>query len=536
MIKPVDPTRLKAWLHDGDELALLDVREHGLFGEGHLFYAVPLPYSRFELEISRLVPRRTVRLVLCDDGRSGVAEKAARRATGLGYTDIYVLAGGTEAWVDEGYRLFAGVNVPSKAFGELIEHAAHVPVLSARELDERRAAGEPLLVLDGRPADEHRKMNIPGSICCPNGELVYRLGTLVRDAATPIVIHCAGRTRSIIGAQTLRDFGIANPIYALENGTMGWSLAGLKLEHGSTRVATASPSDAELHRVAQRAQEFAARHSVPRVSPETLRNWLAQRDRTTYLLDVRTVAEFEKQRLAGVLHAPGGQLIQATDQWLGTRNARVVLVDDLEIRAVVTARWLRRLGWEAHVLAGGVSAWGEAGETASGMAAYAAALPNVVELSAAALREQPGHALLDLRPSGAFQSWHVRGARWANRSALDRVVRELGRHERAVIISEEDGPARAVAVDLTEAAVSVVGWVRADRAAFERAGIPVESTPDQPPRSERIDHLFFVHDRHDGNLDAAREYIAWETGLVAQLDEPELRTFDLSEFQPATEP
>jgi rhodanese-related sulfurtransferase len=487
------------------------------------------------LEIARLVPRRTVRLVLCDDGRSGVAEKAAKRAEALGYTDIYVLEGGTEAWADGGYRLFAGVNLPSKAFGELIEHTAHVPVLSARELDERRAAGEPLLVLDGRPADEHRKMNIPGSICCPNGELVYRVGALVRDAQTPIVIHCAGRTRSIIGAQTLRDFGIPNPIYALENGTMGWSLAGLQLEHGSTRVATASPSDAELHGIAHRAQEFAARHSVPRVSPESLRNWLAQRDRTTYLLDVRTLVEFEQQRIPGVVHAPGGQLIQATDQWLGTRNARLVLVDDLEIRAVFTAKWLRRLGWDAHVLAGGVSAWREAGQAVSESTAHAARLPSVAELPATALREQPGLALLDVRSSGSFQSWHARGARWANRSALDRVVCELGPNRHAVIISDEDGPARVVAVDLAEAAVSVVGWVRADRAAFERAGIPVERTPDQPPRSERIDHLYFVHDRHDGNLDAAREYIPWETGLVAQLDEPELRGFDLSEFQTATE-
>lgn len=533
MTEAVDPSRLKAWLHDGEEIALLDVREHGLFGEGHLLYAVPLPYSRFELDISRLVPRQTVRLVLCDDGRSGVAEKAAKRAKGLGYSDVSILAGGTEAWVNAGYRLFAGVNVPSKAFGELIEHAAHVPVLSARELDQRRAAGEHLMVLDGRPADEHRKMNIPGSVCCPNGELIYRLGTVVRDPETPIVIHCAGRTRSIIGAQTLRDFGVPNPVYALENGTMGWSLAGFELEHGSTRVAAASPSDAELQEIAHRAREFAARHSVPRVSPEIVRSWLAQQERTTYLLDVRTLAEFEQHTMPGVVHAPGGQLIQATDQWLGTRNARVLLLDDLEIRAVFAAKWLRRLGWEAYVIAGGVSAWRWAGEKVTQLTAVPDTLPQVPELPAMALRQQPGSAIFDVRSSGSFQSWHVRGARWANRSALDRVVQELGPNHSAVLVSDGDGPARAVAADLAEAAVSVAGWVRADRAALERAGVPVESTPDQPPRRERIDHLYFVHDRHDGNLDAARQYISWETGLVAQLDERELRGFDLSEFQAA---
>ena len=74
-----EPVALKAALHDGGELAVLDVREHGQYGESHLFHATPLPYSRLELEIRRLVPRFGVRLVVCDDdGRDG---GVARRAT-----------------------------------------------------------------------------------------------------------------------------------------------------------------------------------------------------------------------------------------------------------------------------------------------------------------------------------------------------------------------------------------------------------------------------------------------------------------------
>ena len=77
--KRVSAAALKAMLHDGKELALLDVREAGEFGRSHLLFATPLPYSRLELDIAGLVPRRTTRIVLCDDGESGIAARALDR-------------------------------------------------------------------------------------------------------------------------------------------------------------------------------------------------------------------------------------------------------------------------------------------------------------------------------------------------------------------------------------------------------------------------------------------------------------------------
>ena len=63
------------WLDDGDEIALLDMREHGEYGEGHPFFAVHLPYSQLETEVLRLVPRREARTVL-----SALADAATRRS------------------------------------------------------------------------------------------------------------------------------------------------------------------------------------------------------------------------------------------------------------------------------------------------------------------------------------------------------------------------------------------------------------------------------------------------------------------------
>ena len=192
---------LKAMLHDGDEIAVLDVREAGQFGEAHLLFATPLPYSQLELEVRRLVPRFAARLVVCDDGMLGVAERGAARLRALGYANVTVLDGGTRAWAGAGHALFRGVNVPSKSFGEMVEHFYRTPRVSAQDVARMQAAGEDFVILDGRPYAEYTKMNIPGGICCPNGELPYRIATMVRNPATKIIVNCAGRTRSILGAQ-----------------------------------------------------------------------------------------------------------------------------------------------------------------------------------------------------------------------------------------------------------------------------------------------------------------------------------------------
>ncbi|MBC7779711.1 MAG: sulfurtransferase, partial [Proteobacteria bacterium] len=344
----MDAATLKRALHDGREIAFFDVREHGQYGTGHPFYAVSLPYSRFELELERLAPRKPVRMVLFDEGRGDVAQRAAARASALGYRDVQVLDGGAPAWAAAGYRLFAGVNVPSKTFGELVEHACHTPRITADELDAMRSRGEDVVVLDGRPWSEYRKMNIPGGICCPNGELALRARTLAPDPSTTIVINCAGRTRSIIGAQTLRHFGIENRVVALKDGTQGWFLSGRELERAAERRYPPAPSD--LQPLQAQAAQLGARFGVPVIDAAEADRLLADPTRTTYLLDVRTEEEFAAGHLDGAVHAPGGQLIQSTDQWVGVRGAQVILVDTDGVRAPIIAMWLRQLGHDARVL------------------------------------------------------------------------------------------------------------------------------------------------------------------------------------------
>ncbi|WP_434568791.1 cystathionine beta-lyase [Pseudomonas sp. Z3-8] len=518
MSQTLTPQQLQQWLFDGQEIALFDVREHGQYGEAHLFFGVNLPYSRLELEARRLAPNLQVRLVLHDQDGGDLAERAAQRLHVLGYANVHILEGGADGWQAAGYQLFAGVHVPSKAFGEQVEAVRHTPHVSARQLAQWQARGKPLVILDGRPLEEYRKMTIPGSICCPNGELGYRVHDLVPDEQTPIVINCAGRTRSIIGAQTLIDLGLKNPIYALENGTQGWHLEDFHLEHGSQRRYADQVSSATLPTQRLAATRLAERAGVPTVEAAQVERWAAEAGRSLFLCDVRTAEEFAAGTLPGAQHAPGGQLIQSTDLYVGVRQARVVLFDNDGVRAPIIASWLRQLGHEAFVLSGGLSS----GLALPLPAVFAPAeLPGISAQAVADALRDDAVALIDLRSSNAYRKGHIAGARWSIRPLLAGALAG----ERRLLVLVADDP-RLAAVAALELSRTDVHWLDGGVDAWRSAGLALREGADTLPDEQCIDFLFFTHDRHSGNKDAARQYLAWEIGLLAQMNEAEIASLN----------
>jgi rhodanese-related sulfurtransferase len=261
----VSPEEVRAMLRDGGEMALLDVREEGVFSEeGHPFFANSLPLSRLELMVRDLVPRKSARIVVYDGGAEDLADRAAAKLALMGYRSLAVMTGGARAWAAAGYQLFTGVNVPSKAFGEMVEHRCGTPHIAATELKKRLDSGEEVLIVDSRPIGEFRNMSIPGAFDCPGAELVYRVPDRLRSPETLVVVNCAGRTRSIIGAQSLRNAGLPNPVLALENGTMGWELAGLELARGRDD-SLPPPSSDGLARARALADEVAGRFGIRRI-------------------------------------------------------------------------------------------------------------------------------------------------------------------------------------------------------------------------------------------------------------------------------
>lgn len=523
----VSPAQLRAMLVDGAEIALLDVREEGEFGADHILLAVNAPLSRLEMLCSNLVPRSSTRIVLCDAGsnsgdddfHSDLARTAAARLSGFGYTDVRVLEGGTQAWANAGFETFSGMNVPSKLFGEFIEHQYGTPSLSAQELKAKIDSGEDIVIIDSRPRDEYERMSIPGSTCIPGAELLYRMREVTPSTNTLVVVNCAGRTRSIIGAQSLINANIGNKVVALRNGTMGWHLAGYELEHDQTRyvddVGTLNSEEAQHHAVS-----VAERFGVRTIDHRTLGEWQRSDERSVFLLDVRSPEEFIAGHVPGSISAPGGQLVQATDRYVGTLRATLVLIDDNGVRANMTASWINQLGIHHAVvleraLFDATLLRGRQHGNALGIEHLTTTYIDAFELSE--LMRQSSVALIDLRRSVDYRKGHIDGATHAVRGRLAEQLDTLPEHETLVLTSGAGVLARYASEEASQLTDAPVRVLRGGNEAWATQGLPLvkgnAGLEDDP-----IDVYRLPYDHDKGVEEAMRAYLEWEIALMDKLE------------------
>jgi rhodanese-related sulfurtransferase len=347
-VPAITPSQICRALLLREEIAILDVRHEAAYATGHPLFAANMAADRIALEAETRLPRKDVPIVVYDAGE-GLVPRAMDRLVALRYTDVRELAGGLPAWQAAGYELFRDVNSYAKAFGELVEARLNTPSLTADEVAALIAAKANIRVLDVRRFDEYATMNIPGSISVPGAELTLRAGRAAPDPETTIIVNCAGRTRSIIGTQSLINAGVPNKVLALRNGTIGWTLARHDLEHGAERRGEIGAFEgAQVN-----ASDVAYRAGVRRLGMEEMAALEAQTRRTLYRFDVRGEEEYAAGHIAGFRHYPGGQLVQEIDMAAPVRGARIVLTDNMGVRADMTASWLAQMGWETYVLDGG---------------------------------------------------------------------------------------------------------------------------------------------------------------------------------------
>ncbi|MGJ5132768.1 rhodanese-like domain-containing protein [Bradyrhizobium sp. SZCCHNRI1073] len=517
----ITPTELRRRWRSGEEVALLDVREEGPYSLSHPFFAVSLPLSQIELRILDLVPRLNVPVVVYDDGE-GYAARAVPRIHALGYTDVAMLAGGLSGYARHG-EVFRDVNVPSKAFGELVEAIRHTPSLSADEAKALIERESNLVVLDARRFEEYRTMSIPRGVSVPGGELAFRARELAPSPDTTIIVNCAGRTRSIIGTQSLINAGLPNKIYALRNGTIGWTLAGHQVERGRTARMLERPEASYATALAD-AKAWAERVGVGVLDAATFARYQAEAGtRTLYCLDVRTPEDYAAGHPAGFASAPGGQLVQATDEWVGVRGARLVLFDDDGVRARMTASWLKQMGWDVAVVGPDV-----VGTTETEI--RAARRPPLPQLGDAAISAEQLAAdaaawtIVDLTRSPSYKAGHIPGAHFvlASRFSSD-LVKLPG--DGPIVLTSDDGAEAAFALaDARAATTRELRALTGGTRAWTAAGHVLESD-----RSSWISHADDVYKRPyegtDNAAEAMQAYIDWELQLVAQLANDSVSNF-----------
>jgi rhodanese-related sulfurtransferase len=514
-MKTIDAKTLHDWVTDGRELALLDAREDGEFGASHLFWAVPCGLARKEIKARALLPRLSVRICCVDDGR-GLAESLAAWLEGIGCTDVSVLAGGTKAWEAAGYVLFSGVNVPSKAFGEWVEHHYGTESVDAPDLKAWIDSGKDMVVLDSRTLEEFQRMSIPTGVSVPGGELAYRIGDMVPDPKTLVVVNCAGRTRSIMGAESLRQAGIPNKVVALRNGTMGWELAGLTCDRGSfKRFETGTPKTLDL--AARRAAAFAGRSGVRAIDAAELAAFEADPSRTLYVLDVRDPVEFKAGHRAGSQNAPGGQLVQATDTWIGVRNARIVLLDDTGVRARMAGSWLRQMGHrDVFVASVGIEAPAVA---AAGVPELAAEVPTIDVSGLTHLLDSGAHTVIvDLARSLEFRAGRIPGAVWGVRTRLAGLQGRIAAADNVVLTSPDGVLARLAVPEVAAMTKGSIRVLEGGTAAWQAHGRPLDKDRTNPADEDCIDFYLRPYDRNSGIEEAMHAYLSWEIDLVHEIE------------------
>lgn len=515
----IQPSDLKAALHDGEEIAVLDVRETGVFAHRHILFAASAPLWRLELLIDRLVPRRGTRVVLVDADES-LAHEAAAKLVRLGWRNVSVLAGGTQGWAAAGLEIFEGTNVPSKAFGEVIEHEKNTPWITSDDLQARVERGDNIVVVDSRTPEEFAAFSLPFAHSLPGAELVYRIGEIAPDPETLVVVNCAGRTRSIVGAQTLIDAGIPNRVASLRNGTMDWLLTGRTLSHGR-RTALPEPAPATLAAARERAAAVAKRAGVQRIDGAELTRFESEaQERTLYRFDVRTREEYEAGHLEGWRWAPGGQLVQATDEYAAARGARIVLADWDGVRALTTGAWLAQLGgYEVFLYTPPTLPTLATGPEPVRVLASHAPAPLVSPQQAQALLEQGRAAVFDVDRRAAFERQHIAGARFAVPDRLVAFVADLPDGQVVLLTSPDGLLPRTVAPELAARTGRDVRAIAGGTEAWAAAGLPVE-TGDAGVLTGDDDHWYSPYAHRDVRLRDAgfHAYLDWELGLVAQLE------------------
>ena len=501
------------------EIAFLDVREEDPHAQSHPLFAANFPLSRVELDAYAKLPRRDVQIVTLDEGDRDLLDSdamlAAQRLVSLGFTAVAVFEGGVRAWKAAGGELFRDVNVPSKSFGELVEAKKHTPSLSASEVKALIDQKADVVIVDARRFDEYNTMSIPTATSCPGAELVLRIAELAPRPETQVIVNCAGRTRSIIGTQSLINAGIPNKVSALRNGTIGWTLAGQALDRGEIRKFK-EVSEQTTVTASTRARAVADRAGVRRVAWAEAKTWGAQQMRTTYFFDIRTPEEYVLGHLPEFRSAPGGQLVQETEMMSPVRGARIVLVDTDGVRANMTASWLAQMAWEVYVLTDvSLDAFTETG---SWVAAYpplpVVNLISVSELVAGLAAKQ--FAVLDLSKHAQYVQGHIPGANYVLRSQFKQAVKRLPQAPGYVLVCP-DGLLSCFAFAEIAAHLTVpVSVLSGGTQAWKAAGQPLEKGATAL-LSEPIDRYKRPYEGTDAPREAMQAYLDWEFGLVAQL-------------------
>lgn len=253
----------------GDKVMLIDSRPYETkYVQGHLPTAVSLPDSKFEEKAGALLPKdkNTLLIFYCEGPACKLSHKSAAKAEKLGYANVVVYAGGFPDWVATG----------------------HYPVVEAQELAAMMGSGQPMLVVDSRPADKYREGSVPGAVSIPDTFFEKYQGMLPADKNTTLVFFCGGLKCPLSHKSALKAQALGyKKVMTFEAGHPGWVEA-----FGAGTAALAIKSG----------------KGEGTMDIEQFKKILAEKPGSIMLIDVRDADEFARGHFASAVNMPVGEL------------------------------------------------------------------------------------------------------------------------------------------------------------------------------------------------------------------------------------
>jgi rhodanese-related sulfurtransferase len=497
---------------------LLDVRDLVESERGHVPGATILPRRRIEFRIEALVRDRATPLVILDGGdeiapdrRDPRARLAADTLVGLGYRDVAALDGGLAAWRQAGLPTISGTQVSSKAFGRRIADLERVPLVDVDTLRRWQQEGRRVALCDVRGAAEHTEGCVPGAVSLPGFEAVSH--ALDMAAESDVIVVCSSAcTRSLVVARTLIDLGLSD-VVALDGGALAWRLAGLDFETGSRRRRV-KPSTPGRQFAELGAARLAKHCGVDRIEATEFAELLYAPTGNVTAFDLRNLGDHVVAHVPRSVSVACDQLIVRHDELVAVRDAPVVLVDDDNVRALLTGVWLRRLGLpKVHKLSGGLGAWTRSGRPASTVAemplgwraaSSATAGLGVDDVSRWLAAYAPAH-VLHVDTSASYQRGHLPGAIWLPRGWLETRIDAIAPGtDAALLLTCADGAQAAyAAATLRQLGHVQVAWLQGGTRIWRAAGRVLETSTLPPQEDELLPPA-------RRNAQAMRDYLEWE--------------------------
>jgi len=482
----------------GEPFALIDTRERRDYVNGQWFGSTHIPLSVLAQKITRMVPDQSFPIHLLDwqDDASSAATDLLIR---LGYHKVSRCTTNPADTFGHGY--VKGEFVWSKAFGEVVAHTSGLPEITPAEYLAHHKTAH---LFDVRPTAEYTQFTIPGSRSLPNSLLLANMNELEQSSEMAL-LHCAGRTRSIIGACTLKAAGYEGPFAIFKGGTQAWQLDGFEREFNASTLFATETEDITP------ARDFLNKWRIQfeSIDNNDLRTYLATNEHAL-LFDVSDDAATGQLLENNITKISGTNLIQQTDRSIACYHVPVILFDHGSgSRAAFAAYWLTSMGFSVSV----VFLKEKLADVRFEDQGQTERENTYEELSTSQLlNHRDAHSdIIDFRPSSEFTKGHLKGSRWANISEL--LAGESSASAACIVIGNGIAHSGDTADLLTSRGWQVNGIYNWDSNECDQSELET-STIDVP-----TDQCALFAERHHGNMQDSRDYLAWEEALPEQIDQ-----------------